>query len=164
MAANQDLLRKVDALLSKHRGGGEIPVLTDVVENTVAENAMVDNVIEEPALSPIPASEPKRPNSSSAVTEQMVATYTDAQVEALSRDIFLRVMARLGDKISGDLRDHLTERLSSIIDNTVSTSLADFKQELADTVADAIAEVLLDRADKTATASAPAQSDTSGSL
>ena len=64
-------------------------------------------------------------------------------------------MSRLGDQISTDLRDHLTQRLSSIIDNSVATAIAVFKQYLANTVGNAIAEVLLDRAQMLAASSAP---------
>lgn len=143
--ADSDLLRKLDALLMKHRassasGGAEadadIPVLTDVVEAETPPSA------ENKAAPP-------------AATVAAASALTDAEVETLSRDIYRRVMARLGDQISTDLRDHLTQRLSSIIDNTVSTAIEDFKQELANTVGDAIAEVLLDRAERLAATDEP---------
>lgn len=130
MNVHSDILRKLDALLNKHRTAepdpSEIPVLTEAVQDKL----------------------PAEPTTENAVATQ--SALSDAEVEALARDIYKRVMAKLNTQISSELREHLTQRLSSIIDSTVGAAVADFKQELANTVGDAIAEALLDRAEKMA--------------
>jgi len=131
MNVQSDILRKLNALLNKHRAAtpdpSEIPLLTETVQ-------------------------PAEPMTESAVTAAAEAVpqsdLSDTEVEALARDIYERVMAKLNTQISSELREHLTERLSSIIDGTVGAALADFKQELANTVSDAVEEALLDRAEK----------------
>jgi hypothetical protein len=133
MSTHSDILRKLDALLNKHRTAepdpSEIPVLTEAVEKASPTGPI--------AQSAMPAAAPQ-------------TDLSDAEVEALAKDIYKRVMAKLNTQISSDLREHLTQRLSSIIDSTVGAAVADFKQELANTVGDAIAEALLDRAEKMA--------------
>lgn len=129
MAPQSDILRKLDALLNKHRSAGadevDIPTLSEVVDAEAA-----------------PAEVPAAP-----IPDSQASALSDAEVEALARDIFKRVMGKLNTQISSDLREHLNERLSSIIDSTVAAALADFKQDLANTVGDAIAEALLARAE-----------------
>jgi hypothetical protein len=145
------MARKTDSL-SQHNGstdkrfheahGGhghdvpDFPVLTDVVER--AEEI-------------IPVANPSHQEADAAAGPSRILTadngLSDADVEALAREVFRRVLARLNTKISTDLRDHLTERLSAMIYDTVEAAIADFKQDLADTVGDAIAEVLLQRAE-----------------
>ena len=135
MTAQTDILQKLDALLNKHRAGScdasDIPVLTEVVEIASAHPEAADE-----------AAMPGKDGRSSA------PELSDAEVEVLARDIYQRVMGKLNAQISSELREHLTGRLSSIIDSTVGAAIADFKQELANTVADAIAEALLSRAEK----------------
>jgi hypothetical protein len=146
MSAEQDILQKLDALLGKHRGASsrsgedvqDIPVLTDIIEETDVPPSAGDPQISSSSLRATP------PEDSGANS----ANLADAEVETLARDIFQHVMSELTSRISSELRVHLTERLSSIIDGTVTAAIDDFKQELADVVGDAIAGALLDRAER----------------
>lgn len=148
--SSDELLSKLDALLSKHRqvppgqSGAfpDIPVLVDVVETPT--EALPANV---PTPAPVPIDE--------LVAAAAPSALSDSDLEALGRSIYRHVMSNLEAQLAGELRDRLTDRLASIIDNTVATAIDDFRQELANAVSDAITEALLDYTESHTSVSAP---------
>lgn len=139
---SEELIGKMDALLNKHRqsapvqtgGVPEIPVLVNVVEVPPAA----------PAKAIQPPETPKQAASVEPATATAPAALSDSDAEFLARSIFRHVMKNLEARLAHELGDQLTERLESIIDDTVSTAIADFRQELTNAVSDAVAEALLD--------------------
>jgi hypothetical protein len=157
---SEELIGKMDALLNKHRqsapvqrgGVPEIPVLVNVVELPLAAAA-------KPILPPETAKQAVsvEPPAATAAT-----ALSDSDAEFLARSIFRHVMNNLEARLAHELGDQLTERLESIIDDTVSTAIADFRQELTNAVSDAIAEALLDYAESHS--NTPAQGEKPDSL
>jgi hypothetical protein len=140
---SEELIGKMDALLNRHRQSAaaqsaavpDIPVLVNVVE--------VPRKPEPPEPKPAEAvrePEPTPPEVAAIAPSGL----SDNDAEFLARSIFRHVMINLEARLAQELGAQLTDRLESIIADTVATALADFRQELANAVSDAIAEAILD--------------------
>jgi hypothetical protein len=118
---NQDaLLKKVDALLKRHRDGAaglgkhdlDVPILTDKVDD-------------EPKASPplrVPAKTATRKN--------------DKALEGLAADIYDRVLEKLNDRIAAQIE----RAIHPILLQAGSDLKGDLMQSMSDAIADALAE------------------------
>ncbi len=125
------LLDKMDALMKKHRGPGEIkpdaapegwlPVLTDVVRRGTPPVAV-------PAASPAP---PAPSIAAPAASEQQV---TDTLAEQL--------LSELAPKLSEVMEKQVATELRKNLDETVATLLSQLDVNVREIVRDAVAEKL----------------------
>ena len=132
MDKDQELAGRVDALLSKHGRASEntddrnVPVLTDLV---VA-----------PDWQP-PA--PTAPATADAST--LLKQLSDQQIDALSNDIFTRVLERIDHGLAAKLEDRIAAQLSTQINSAITHVISDMHQDIANEIGDAVNAALADK-------------------
>ena len=130
---NQEaLLKKVDALLKRHRSGAasavdqvlsDVPVLTDMVND--------DEPVAAATRSSTRAAKTRRP--------------ADQALEGLAADIFERVLEKLDDRFSAQFEKRLATQIERAIHATLLKVGSDLKQDLMNSISDAIAEALAEK-------------------
>ena len=132
------LLGQVDALLGKHGRGFEnaddrnVPVLTELV---VAPEWKSDAVAATPPPLPLPA----------AGTSPLLKQLSEQEIDALSNDIFTRVLERLDHDLAVKLEDRINAQLSTQISSAISHVISDMRQDIANEIGDAVNAALADR-------------------
>jgi hypothetical protein len=145
--SDSPFLNKMDALLKKHRGGGEgdndappeaaagqpaeqaappdawLPVLTQVIERGTPP------VIAAPAAPALPPSEPETP-----VTDVSSSLVSDTLAEQLMSELAPRLSEVMEKQVAAELRKNL--------DQTVATLLSQLDVNVREIVRDAVAEKL----------------------
>jgi hypothetical protein len=123
------LTSKVDALVSKHNVVADernIPLLTDLVD--------------------APDWRPSEGNTANAAAEpDVLSSLSDADIDALSQEIFARVSKRIDSELATSLEARLNEHLQSQISSAVTHVLTDMKLSIANEIGDAINAALADR-------------------
>ena len=129
---NQEaLLKKVDALLKRHRSGAavvaheliDVPVLTDMVDDDES------------------AATPKRNKTRATRTTRPA----DQALKGLAADIFERVFEKLDDRFSAQFEKRLASQIERAIHATLLKVGSDLKQDLMNSISDAIAEALAEK-------------------
>ena len=150
--SDSPLLSKMDALLKKHRGGGErdrdaspeptapeptaptdawLPVLTQVIERGTPPAASV------PDISPV-VSAPIKPDVPAAAAPP--AAVSDTLAEQLMSELAPRLSEVMEKQVAAELRKNL--------DQTVATLLSQLDVNVREIVRDAVAEKLKQPRDK----------------
>ena len=129
MDRERELASKVDALLGKHGAGHRagdgiddrnVPILSDVV------NA--------PSWSPEPV-------DTSATLRQLA----DAEIDALSHEIFARVYGKLDRELASKLEDRIAAQFANQINIAIADVITDMRQEIANEIGDAVNAALADK-------------------
>jgi hypothetical protein len=146
-AANADILsEKINSLIARHQSAAEnlsnvddrnLPVLTEVLAApewtpemaAAAEAAKL-------AATPVKAALPGT---------AAVKSLNDAEIDALSQDIFSRVIGRLDEHLGSRLEERLTERIAAQIGIAITQAMSDMQQEIANEIGDVINAALADR-------------------
>jgi len=145
--SDSPLLNKMDALLKKHRGGGDAPPEHTQAAPPDAWLPVLNSVIERgtppPAPAPLPAAEPASPPPAAAAemppepaTAAIVndATVNDTLAEQLMSELAPRLSEVMEKQVAAELRKNL--------DQTVATLLSQLDVNVREIVRDAIAEKL----------------------
>jgi hypothetical protein len=123
------LADKVDALIGKHNIAVDqrnIPVLTDLIEAPEWQPA---SAIESPI----------------APAENVLARFTDEEIDSLSHDIFTRVSQRIDSELATSLEARLREQLEMQLSTAIAHVLNDMKLSIANEIGDAVNAALADR-------------------
>ncbi len=132
------LVGQVDALLGKHGRGFEnaddrnVPVLTELVVAPVWKSDS------------LPATPPPLP-SSTADTSALLKQLSEQEIDALSNDIFTRVLERLDHDLAVKLEDRINAQLSMQISSAITHVISDMRQDIANEIGDAVNAALADR-------------------
>ena len=134
MDKDQELAGRVDALLSRHGRTGEntddrnVPLLTDLVVG--------------PDWSPgTVAAATTSTGDASARLKQL----SEQEIDALSNDIFTRVLERLDHGLAAKLEDRIAAQLSTQINSAITHVIADMRQDIANEIGDAVNAALADK-------------------
>jgi hypothetical protein len=122
------LTAQVDALIGKHNiapDGRNIPVLTDVID--------------------APDWSPTASVQNEVATTEILDAFSDAEIDALSQDIFTRVSQRIDAELATSLEARLSEQLQMQLNVAITNVLADMKLSIANDIGDAVNAALADR-------------------
>ena len=134
MDKDQELAGRVDALLSRHGRTGEntddrnVPLLTDLV---VAPDWSPGTV----------AAAATSTGDASARLKQL----SEQEIDALSNDIFTRVLERLDHGLAAKLEDRIAAQLSTQINSAITHVISDMRQDIANEIGDAVNAALADK-------------------
>ena len=134
MDKDQELAGRVDALLSRHGRTGEntddrnVPLLTDLV---VA-----------PAWTP---DGDTRDTLSAGDASARLKQLSDQEIDALSNDIFTRVLERIDHGLAAKLEDRIAAQLSTQINSAITHVISDMRQDIANEIGDAVNAALADK-------------------
>ena len=134
MDKDQELAGRVDALLSRHGRTGEntddrnVPLLTDLV---VAPDWTPD-VMTAPA-------------TSTGDTSTRLKQLSEQEIDALSNDIFTRVLERIDHGLAAKLEDRIAAQLSTQINSAITHVISDMRQDIANEIGDAVNAALADK-------------------
>ena len=129
-------------MLGKHGRGFEnaddrnVPVLTELVVAPVWKTDSV-SATPPPLRSPMP--------SSTADTSALLKQLSEQEIDALSNDIFTRVLERLDHDLAVKLEDRINAQLSTQINSAISHVISDMRQDIANEIGDAVNAALADR-------------------
>ena len=135
MDKDQELAGRVDALLSRHGRTSEVsedrnvPLLTDLV-------AAPD------WNPPAPAAAQVLPAVSTAMRLKQLS---DQEIDALSNDIFTRVLERIDHSLAAKLEDRIAAQLSTQINSAITHVISDMRQDIANEIGDAVNAALADK-------------------
>jgi Na+/serine symporter len=134
MDRDRELAGQVDALLGRHLGTGEntdesnVPVLTELVEAPAWISDMVSP--------PLPAAD---------VASTLLQDLSEQEIDALSNDIFTRVLNRIDHGLAAKLEDRIAAQLSTQINSAINHVISDMRQDIANEIGDAVNAALADR-------------------
>ena len=135
MDKDQELAGRVDALLSRHGRANEVtedrnvPLLTDLV-------VAPDWTPSAPAATAIfPA----------VSTAMRLKQLSDHEIDALSNDIFTRVLERIDQSLAAKLEDRIAAQLSTQINSAITHVISDMRQDIANEIGDAVNAALADK-------------------
>ena len=132
------LVGQVDALLGKHGRGFEnaddrnVPVLTELLD---APEWKSDSATATPPPLPLPI----------AGTSTLLKQLSEQEIDALSNDIFTRVLERLDHDLAVKLEDRINAQLSTQINSAIRNVISDMRQDIANEIGDAVNAALADR-------------------
>ena len=142
MDRDRELAGQVDALLGRHTRTGEntddrnVPLLTDLVE---APDWAPENTSPR-APPPVP---PPLPTITAAPS--LLHDLSDQEIDALSNDIFTRVLERIDHGLAAKLEDRIAAQLSTQINSAITHVISDMRQDIANEIGDAVNAALADR-------------------
>ena len=134
MDKDQELAGRVDALLSRYGRTGEntddrnVPLLTDLV---VAPDWSPGTV----------AAATTSTGDASARLKQL----SEQEIDALSNDIFTRVLERIDHGLAAKLEDRIAAQLSTQINSAITHVISDMRQDIANEIGDAVNAALADK-------------------
>jgi hypothetical protein len=135
MDKDQELAGRVDALLSRHGRASEasedrnVPLLTELV-------AAPDWTPSAPSVS----------HAFPAVSTSMrLKQLSDQEIDALSNDIFTRVLERIDQGLAAKLEDRIAAQLSTQINSAITHVISDMRQDIANEIGDAVNAALADK-------------------
>jgi len=134
MDKDQELAGRVDALLSRHGRTGEntddrnVPLLTDLV---VAPDWTPDAMT--------------APATSTGDTSTRLKQLSEQEIDALSNDIFTRVLERIDHGLAAKLEDRIAAQLSTQINSAITHVISDMRQDIANEIGDAVNAALADK-------------------
>lgn len=135
---DRELVGQVDALLGKHGRGFEnaddrnVPVLTELLD---APEWKSDSATATPPPLPLPI----------AGTSTLLKQLSEQEIDALSNDIFSRVLERLDHDLAVKLEDRINAQLSTQINSAIRNVISDMRQDIANEIGDAVNAALADR-------------------
>ena len=135
---DRELVGQVDALLGKHGRGFEnaddrnVPVLTELLD---APEWKSDSATATPPPLPLPI----------AGTSTLLKQLSEQEIDALSNDIFTRVLERLDHDLAVKLEDRINAQLSTQINSAIRNVISDMRQDIANEIGDAVNAALADR-------------------
>ena len=150
-AANADILSgKINSLIARHQSVAEdrasvddrnLPVLTEVLTapEWTPEMALLATAVAAAAKLNAAGGKPKLAGTAA------VKSLNDAEIDALSQDIFSRVIGRLDEHLGSRLEERLTERIAAQIGVAITQAMSDMQQEIANEIGDVINAALADR-------------------
>ena len=136
MDKDQELAERMDALLGRHGRTTEppddrnVPLLTDLVDAPEWKPASAATL----AITP-PATD------AAALLKQM----SEHEIDALSNDIFTRVLARIDHGLAAKLEDRIAAQLSTQINSAITHVISDMRQDIANEIGDAVNAALADK-------------------
>ena len=134
MDKDRELAGQVDALLGRHGRAGEhaddrnVPILTELVDA--------------PNWSP---SLPLTSMSTTVAAPTRLKELSGQEIDALSNDIFTRVVARIDHGLAIKLEERINAQLSTQINSAISHVISDMRQDIANEIGDAVNAALADR-------------------
>jgi hypothetical protein len=139
MDKDRELAGQVDALLGRHGRASDqpddrnVPVLTDLV--AAPDWTPAANVPATPSAQPAPAA------GASSLLKQL----SEQEIDALSNDIFTRVLERIDHSLASKLEDHIAAQLSTQINSAITHVISDMRQDIANEIGDAVNAALADK-------------------
>ena len=139
MDRDRELAGQVDALLGRHGRTGEntddrnVPVLTELVQAP-------DWI---PAPAPVAALHATAPAPSA--DSARLKDLSEQEIDALSNDIFTRVLERIDHGLAAKLEDRIAAQLSTQINSAITHVISDMRQDIANEIGDAVNAALADR-------------------
>ena len=136
MDKEHELAGQVDALLSKHGRTGEntddrnVPLLTDLVEA--------------PAWTPL-AGAPATPSQTTVAAPRLLKQLSEQQIDALSNDIFTRVLDCIDHGLASKLEDRIAAQMATAINSAITHVISDMRQDIANEIGDAVNAALADK-------------------
>lgn len=136
MDKEHELAGQVDALLSKHGRTGEntddrnVPLLTDLFEA--------------PAWTPLPVA-PATPSPTSVAAPMLLKQLSEQEIDALSNDIFTRVLDRIDHGLAPRLEDRIAAQMATAINSAITHVISDLRQDIANEIGDAVNAALADK-------------------
>ena len=142
MDRDRELAGQVDALLGRHTRTGEntddrnVPLLTDLV--------VAPDWAPEIALASV---SPLLPVTAPPLTAapSLLHDLSDQEIDALSNDIFTRVLERIDHGLAAKLEDRIAAQLSTQINSAITHVISDMRQDIANEIGDAVNAALADR-------------------
>ena len=128
MDNERELAGKVDALLGRH---STVPRPADAVDDRNVP--VLTEVVNAPSWEP-------KPVNTSAVLQQ----FSEAEIDALSHEIFTRVFDRIDAELAAKLETRLAAQLTTQINSVVTHVLGDLRQDIANEIGDAVNAALAD--------------------
>lgn len=132
MDKDKELAGKVDALLGKH---GKAPAHAAAGTSADHNIPLLTDVVDAPAWQP-------------ATKSAVLAKLGDAELDALSHDIFNRVISRIDQRLAIQLEERLTAQLTTQINIALTSVLTDMHQVIANEIGDAVNAALADHVRK----------------
>ena len=135
MDKDQELAGRVDALLSRHGRASEVtedrnvPLLTDLVA----------------APDWTPSAQPAAQVFPVVSTAMRLKQLSDQEIDALSNDIFTRVLERIDHGLAAKLEDRIAAQLSTQINSAITHVISDMRQDIANEIGDAVNAALADK-------------------
>jgi hypothetical protein len=135
---HENLLRKADALLRRHRGRREVeyrdppsdfPVLTEVVQDS-------QQVAETPPAAPEPAPSSLPPSS------PLASSMSDADLAQLEQDLRFQLLELLGPEFERLIESKVHDRLGVKIDEVMTLTRTVIEAEVRAVIREALAEVI----------------------
>ena len=136
MDKDHEIAGRVDALLNRHGRTGNniddrnVPLLTDLV-------AAPDWT---PAVSPTNAVAP-----AFVAASTLLKQLSEQEIDALSNDIFTRVLERIDHGLAAKLEDRIAAQLSMQINSAITHVISDMRQDIANEIGDAVNAALADK-------------------
>ena len=136
MDKDQELAGRVDALLGRHGRTVEppddrnVPLLTD----------LVDAPEWKPASEAIAAITPPATDAATLLKQM-----SEHEIDALSNDIFTRVLERIDHGLAAKLEDRIAAQLSTQINSAITHVISDMRQDIANEIGDAVNAALADK-------------------
>ena len=129
MDKERELAGKVDALLGRHSA---VPRPADVIDDRNVP--VLTELISAPSWEPAPV-------DTSAVLKRL----SEAEVDALSQEIFSRVYGKLDRELANRLEDRIAAQLATQINLAITNVITDMRQEIANEIGDAVNASLADK-------------------
>ena len=140
MDKDRELAGQVDALLGRHGRTGEntddrnVPILTDLHD---APDWNPDSEPVRKTVAELPASP--------AIPKSLLKNLTEQEIDALSNDIFTRVLERIDHGLAAKLEDRIAAQLSTQINSAITHVISDMRQDIANEIGDAVNAALADK-------------------
>ena len=139
MDKDRELAGQVDALLGRHGRTGEntddrnVPILTDLHDAPAWEP------------NPEPVRKPVAEPTSPVFPTSLLKNLSEQEIDALSNDIFTRVLERIDHGLAAKLEDRIAAQLSTQINSAITHVISDMRQDIANEIGDAVNAALADK-------------------
>ena len=142
MDRDRELAGQVDALLGRHGRTGEntddrnVPLLTELVQapDWIPAPPPINAAAAASASIPLPAGE-----------STLLKNLSEQEIDALSNDIFSRVLERIDHGLAAKLEDRIAAQLSTQINSAITHVISDMRQDIANEIGDAVNAALADK-------------------
>ncbi len=137
MSKDETLIDKLEALMSKNRGGAtghaddpdDIPVLTEILDDGATRPAQA-------------VSASSHPEEIFSPTPMQFTALSDERIRALAREIQNQVMRNIEPQLTGPIQEKLIQKIDTYVNEAVRNALAEIKQEIADSITTAVTDAL----------------------
>lgn len=136
MDKDNEITQQLEALLGRHGRVSEpvpdrnVPVLTELV-NAPAWDA-----------GRVPSTDVLPPDMTAAARLKRL---TDLEIDALSNDIFTRVLEKLDKSLAVKIEDRISAQMSIQLNSAITHVISDMREDIANEIGDAVNAALADK-------------------